>query len=179
MKKSAASAPPTIDAYIAAQPAEVRPILQKVRATIAKAAPAATEAIKYQIPTFVLHGNLVHFGAVKHHLGFYATPTGHIQFAKELSAYESGKGSVQFPFAKPIPYALIAKIVKYRAKENTAKAPTPPNKTRRPAPHEVDASRWRNDKQIAIVGKSSRLRIGRQHPTQSSYKHAPGTSNIA
>ncbi|HEY1110193.1 MAG TPA: DUF1801 domain-containing protein [Opitutaceae bacterium] len=119
MRKSAA--PQTIDAYIAAQPAAVRPLLEKVRATIAKSAPAATEAIKYGIPTFLLHGNLVHFGAFKTHLGFYATPTGHTHFAKELAAYESGKGSVQFPFAKPIPYALIAKIVKFRVKENSAK----------------------------------------------------------
>lgn len=119
--KSSAAAPQTIDAYIAAQPAAVRPILEKVRAAIAKAAPAATEAIKYQIPTFVLNGNLVHFGAFKTHLGFYATPTGHTAFAKELSAYESGKGSVQFPFDQPIPYALIAKIVRFRAQENTAK----------------------------------------------------------
>lgn len=130
MKKSAAG-PQTIDAYIAAQPAAVRPVLEKVRATIAKAAPAATEAIKYGIPTFVLHGNLVHFGAFKTHLGFYATPTGHTEFANELAAYESGKGSVQFPNAKPVPYALIAKIVKFRVKENTAKPD--PRKKPRPA----------------------------------------------
>lgn len=124
MKKSSASAkaPETIDDYIAAQPAEARSILEKVRATIAKAAPAATEAIKYQIPTFVLNGNLVHFGVFKSHLGFYATPTGHTHFAEELSSYESGKGSVQFPLGKPIPYSLIAKIVRFRVRENTTKA---------------------------------------------------------
>lgn len=121
MKKSAAG-PQTIDAYIAAQPAAVRPVLEKVRATIAKTAPAATEAIKYGIPTFVLHGNLVHFGAFKTHLGFYATPTGHTAFAEELAPYESGKGSVRFPFGKPIPYSLIAKIVGFRVQENIAHA---------------------------------------------------------
>lgn len=143
MKKSAASSALTIDSYIAAQPAEVRPILEKVRAIIAQAAPAATEAIKYQIPTFVLHGNLVHFGAFRSHLGFYATPTGHTQFAKELSAYKSGKGSVQFPFAKPIPYALIAKIVKFRAEENMAKVA--PQQTPRAARREVAAGPRRHD----------------------------------
>lgn len=128
--KSSTAAPQTIDAYIAAQPGGVRLILEKVRATIAKAAPDATETFKYQLPTFVLHGNLVHFGAFKSHLGFYATPTGHTHFAKELSAYESGKGSVQFPFDKPIPYNLISKIVKFRVKEQTVKASAKKNPRR-------------------------------------------------
>lgn len=116
--KAAAAEPKDIDAYIAGFPDEVQERLQKVRATIAKAAPAATEAIKYRLPTFVLHGNLIHFGAFKTHLGLYATPTGHAKFAEELAPYVSGKGSVQFPFDKPIPYALIGRIAKFRAKEN-------------------------------------------------------------
>jgi uncharacterized protein YdhG (YjbR/CyaY superfamily) len=110
--------PKTIDDYIAGFPPDVRVILQKLRATIRKTAPAAEEAIKYRLPTFVLHGNLVHFGAFKKHIGFYATPTGNKQFRQELSAYQGAKGSVQFPLNKPIPYGLVSKMVKFRVQEN-------------------------------------------------------------
>jgi uncharacterized protein YdhG (YjbR/CyaY superfamily) len=110
--------PKTIDDYIAGFPPDVRVILQKLRATIRKTAPAAQEAIKYRLPTFVLHGNLVHFGAFKKHIGFYATPTGNKQFRQELSAYQGAKGSVQFPLDKPIPYSLVSKMVKFRVQEN-------------------------------------------------------------
>jgi len=92
-------------------------LLEDVRKTIRKAAPAAEEANKYQIPTFTLEGNLVHFAAFKHHVGFYATPSGIRAFKKELSVYEGAKGSVQFPMDKPLPLGLISKIVKYRVKE--------------------------------------------------------------
>ncbi len=111
----------TIDTYIAGFPPEVQVILKKLRATVSKAAPGATEAIKYRLPTFVLNGNLVHFGAFKNHIGFYATPTGNRQFRKEISVYEGAKGSVQFPLDKPIPYGLVTKMVKFRVKENLAK----------------------------------------------------------
>lgn len=119
--KTKPAPPQTIDAYIAMFPASVRAMLQKVRTTIRKAAPGAEEAIKYQLPTFVLHGNLVHFGAFKEHIGFYAMPTGNAQFQAELSAYESGKGSVRFPLNQPIPLGLISKIVKFRVQENKAR----------------------------------------------------------
>lgn len=115
--------PGTIDAYIADFPPEVQVILEKVRATIRKAAPDAQETIKYRIPTFTLKGNLVHFAAFQSHLGFYPTPTGMDQFQKELSIYKRAKGSVQFPLDQPIPYALISKIVKFRVKESLEKAP--------------------------------------------------------
>ena len=112
----------TIDEYIAGFPKDVQAILEKIRATIAKAAPGADEAIKYAIPTFVVDGkNLVHFAAFEHHVGFYATPTGHEKFREALSRYKSGKGSVQFPLDEPIPYALIEKIVRFRVKEQAAK----------------------------------------------------------
>jgi uncharacterized protein YdhG (YjbR/CyaY superfamily) len=114
--------PTTIDEYIATFPAYVQAVLQKVRATIRKSAPGAEEAIKYQMPTFVLNGNLVHFAAFKNHIGFYPVPTGIEKFKKELSAYQQGKGSVQFPLDKPIPYGLIGRIVKFRVKENLEKA---------------------------------------------------------
>ena len=116
--KTGQTPPKTIDDYIAGFPPDVRVILQKLRATIRKTAPAAEEAIKYRLPTFVLHGNLVHFGAFKKHIGFYATPTGNKQFRQELSAYQGAKGSVQFPLNKPIPYGLVSKMVKFRVQEN-------------------------------------------------------------
>ena len=113
--------PETIDEYIADFPPDVQAILQKIRLTIHKAAPDAKETIKYQMPTFTLHGNLVHFAAFKNHIGFYPVPSGIEKFKKELSAYRGGKGSVQFPLDQPMPYGLISKIVKFRVKENTAK----------------------------------------------------------
>lgn len=110
-----------IDQFISNYPPEVQTILQKIRALIQKSAPGAEEAMAYGIPTFRLNGkNLVHFSAFKEHIGFYPTPTGIEKFKKELSAYEGAKGSVKFPLNKPIPYALITKIVQFRAKEVSA-----------------------------------------------------------
>jgi uncharacterized protein YdhG (YjbR/CyaY superfamily) len=120
--KAKQTAPQNIDEYIAGFPADIQEILEKIRMTIRKAAPDAEEAISYQMPTFKLKGNLVHFAAFKNHIGFYPVPTGIEKFKKELSVYESGKGSVKFPLDKPIPYTLIAKIVKFRVKENLEKA---------------------------------------------------------
>ncbi|NOT76759.1 MAG: hypothetical protein HOP08_17675 [Cyclobacteriaceae bacterium] len=110
-----------IDAYIAGYPEEVQEKLQKVREAIRKAAPEAGETIAYGIPTFTLNGNLVHFGGFKNHIGFYPAPMGIAAFKKELSVYKGNKGSVQFPLDKPMPLALIAKIVKYRVKKNLEK----------------------------------------------------------
>jgi uncharacterized protein YdhG (YjbR/CyaY superfamily) len=115
-------APKTIDEYIAGFPRDVQVTLEKIRRTIRKAAPDAEETIKYQMPTFTLKGNLVHFAAFKKHIGFYPVPTGIEAFKKELSVYEGGKGSVQFPLDKPIPFGLIGRIVKFRAEENLASA---------------------------------------------------------
>ena len=114
--------PKDIDEYIAGFPQDVQKILEKIRLTIRKAAPGAEETISYQMPTFVLKGNLVHFAAFKKHIGFYPTPTGTEKFKDELSVYEGGKGSVRFPLAKPIPFGLISKIVKSRLKENLERA---------------------------------------------------------
>lgn len=114
--------PQNIDEYIAGFPPDIQAILQKIRGIIREAAPDAQEAISYQMPTFKLNGNLVHFAAFTKHIGFYPTPTGAEAFKKELSAYKGGKGSIQFPLDKPIPYHLIQEIVKYRVKENLEKA---------------------------------------------------------
>jgi uncharacterized protein YdhG (YjbR/CyaY superfamily) len=120
--KADQSALRNIDEYIAGFPPDVQEILHKVRAAIRKAAPGAEETIKYQIPTFTLKGNLVHFAAFTKHIGFYPTPTGIAKFHKELAVYHVAKGSVQFPLDKPIPFGLIGKIVKFRVKENLARA---------------------------------------------------------
>ncbi len=114
--------PKDIDEYIAGFPKDVQEILQKIRMTIREEAPDAEEAIKYQIPTFTLNGNLVHFAAFKNHIGFYPTPQGIEEFAEELAPYASGKGSAQFPLDKPIPFDLIRRIVKFRVEKNLAKA---------------------------------------------------------
>ena len=112
----------SIDEYIASCPEATRDILEKIRATIKAAAPDAFEKISYQMPTFDLKGNLVHFGVHKNHVGFYPTPSGIEKFKRELSAYELSKGAVQFPLDKPIPFDLIRQIVAFRVKENLEKA---------------------------------------------------------
>jgi uncharacterized protein YdhG (YjbR/CyaY superfamily) len=122
--KTNSSGPKNIDDYLVAQPPAIQELLQKIRSTIQKAAPEAAETISYQMPTFTLKGNLVHFAAFKSHIGFYPTPSGTEKFQKELSAYKGAKGSVRFPLDEPIPFALIGKIVKFRVKENLAKTPT-------------------------------------------------------
>ncbi len=110
--------PSTIDEYIASFPDDVQGILETMRRTIKKAAPTAEETIRYQMPTFKLNGkNLVHFAAFKHHIGFYPIPSGITAFQKELSVYKQGKGSVQFPLDKPMPYDLVKRIVLFRVNE--------------------------------------------------------------
>ena len=105
-----------IDEYIAGFPVDVQKKLEQIRIAIKKAVPKAEETIKYAIPTFVLNGNLVSFGAWKKHIGFYPAPRNAREFAKELSAFEGNKSTVQFPIDKPVPTALISRIVRYQAK---------------------------------------------------------------
>ena len=112
----------SIDEYIATFPAEIQKILGELRETIKAAAPEAEEKISYQMPTFALKGNLVHFAAYKNHIGFYPTPSGIEAFKDELSVYEGAKGSIRFPIEKPLPLELIKKIVKFRVAENLNKA---------------------------------------------------------
>ncbi|MBK7917425.1 MAG: DUF1801 domain-containing protein [Chloroflexi bacterium] len=114
--------PKNIDEYIAAFPEDVQVMLAELRATIQAAAPAAEEKISYQMPTFALNGNLVHFAAFKNHIGLYPAPTGMEAFQEELSVYKTGKGSVQFPIDQPLPLDLIRKIVQYRVAENVQRA---------------------------------------------------------
>ena len=114
--------PESIDEYILNFPPEVQEILKSLRKVIKEAAPVAEEKISWQMPTFALHGNLVHFAAFKNHIGFYPAPTGIEAFKEELSQYKGAKGSVQFPIEKPLPYELISKIVKFRVAENIKQA---------------------------------------------------------
>lgn len=111
----------TIDSYIKSFPEDIQKTLEKLRKVIQEAAPEATEAISYGMPTFKLHGNLVHFAAFKSHIGFYPVPSGIEAFKKELEPYIAGKGTIQFPLDKPIPYDLVEKVVKFRVKENLEK----------------------------------------------------------
>ncbi len=110
-----------INEYISTFPNEVQEVLLQIRETIHQAVPEATETVRYQMPTFQLKGNFIHFAAFKNHIGLYLAPPGIEAFEKELAAYKTGKGSVQFPLDKPIPNQLIAAIVKFRAKENREK----------------------------------------------------------
>lgn len=120
--KSGQPVPQTIDEYIACHTPEIQEKLEKIRATIRKAAPKAEEAISYMIPTFKLHGNLVHFAAYKNHIGFYPGAGGIAAFQEELAGYETSKGTVQFSLDKRLPLTLIAKIVKFRVQQNLDKA---------------------------------------------------------
>ena len=113
-----------VDEYIKQFPENVQASLQKIRNIIKTAAPKAEEVISYMMPAYKFNGMLVYFAGYKNHIGFYAAPTGHEAFKKELAIYKSGKGSVQFPLDKPLPVSLISKIVKYRVAENLEKGKT-------------------------------------------------------
>lgn len=119
--KDKAEKPESIDEYITLHPPKVQKILQTIRTLIRNTVPEAEEVIKYQIPTFIFHGNLVHFAAYKSHIGFYPAPSGIEAFKKDLAVYGSGKGSVQFPIDQDLPIDLIIKIVQFRLNENLEK----------------------------------------------------------
>ena len=122
MRTGQTKPPSSIDEYIAGFPPDVQQILEQIRSVIRAIAPDAEETIKYRMPTFVLHENLVHFAAFTNHLGFYPTPSGITKFKDELSAYNTARGSVQFPMGEPIPLNLIKKIVSFRVQEVRAKS---------------------------------------------------------
>lgn len=120
--KSSSTSFHNIDEYIALFPEGVQKKLEEIRSTIKAAAPDATEKISYQVPTFFLHGNLVHFAAFTHHISFFPSSSGIQAFAQELAAYETSKGTIKFPIDAPIPLDLIRRITEYRVAENLAKA---------------------------------------------------------
>jgi len=117
-----AAKPASIDAYIATFPEDVQKILEQVRLTVMKAAPDAEETISYGMPASRYKGRvIIYFAGYKNHIGFYATPAAHTAFAKELSKYKQGRGSVQFPLDKPMPLKLIARMVKFRVQQHAEK----------------------------------------------------------
>ena len=112
----------SVDEYIKTFPTDIQLLMDKVRKTIIEKTPEAVESIAYGMPAYKTNGKpLVYFAGFKNHIGFYATPTGHAEFANELSKYKQGKGSVQFSLDKPIPFDLIGRIVEFRVKENISK----------------------------------------------------------
>lgn len=112
----------TVEEYIKTFPKDIQTIIEKLRQTIHETAPEAVETISYQMPTFKLNGkNLVHFAVFKEHIGFYPTPSGIDSFEKDLAPYRTGKGTLQFPLDKPIPFDLVKKVVIFRVKENLNK----------------------------------------------------------
>ncbi|MES2678412.1 MAG: DUF1801 domain-containing protein [Bacteroidota bacterium] len=117
----ATTTPVSVDSYISSFPAETRAMLEKIRATIQKAAPKAEETISYQMPAYKLNGMLVYFAGYKNHIGFYPGAAGIAEFKKEISVYKNAKGSVQFPLDETLPLALVTKIVKFRVKQNLEK----------------------------------------------------------
>jgi uncharacterized protein YdhG (YjbR/CyaY superfamily) len=111
-------APKTIDEYIDRCAPQAQPILRRVRATIAKAAPDATETISYGMPAFKLRRILIYFAAFKHHIGLYPPVKGDATLEKAVAPYAGEKGNLRFPIGQKIPYALISRIVTFRATQS-------------------------------------------------------------
>jgi uncharacterized protein YdhG (YjbR/CyaY superfamily) len=108
-----------VNDYIASFSPEVQTILRQIRQIIIDNATDVIEQFSYGMPAYKLNGKpLVYFAAYENHIGFYATPSGHTKFAKALSNYKQGKGSVQFPLAEPMPFDLIKEMVLFRVREN-------------------------------------------------------------
>lgn len=117
-----AGPPQTVDAYIASFPESTRALLMQMRTAIREEAPDAEEKMSYGIPTFRQNGNLVHYAAYQHHIGFYPGAAAIVDFADDFAQYKSAKGSVQFPIGEPLPLKLVKKVVRYRVKQDADKA---------------------------------------------------------
>lgn len=117
-----ASKPQNIDEYISAFPADIQALLQSIRATVRKAAPEAEEDMRYGMPTFRWHGNVLYFAAYRNHIGVYPAPRENEAFREELAQYEGAKGTLRLPLDRPIPHDLIARIVRFRMKANRESA---------------------------------------------------------
>ena len=114
--------PRSIDDYIGTFPKDVQRKLQRIRRTIRRAAPQAEEAIRYQIPTFILHGNLISFAAYRHHIGLYPVPEGSAAFHRQIAAYRAARSTLRIPLEEPVPYSLISEMVRLRVRENRRRA---------------------------------------------------------
>jgi uncharacterized protein YdhG (YjbR/CyaY superfamily) len=121
--------PRNIDEYIAGCPEHVRGKLMELLAAVRKAAPGVEEKISYMMPAFDLNGILVYFAAQKRHIGFYPTSSGVTAFKEEIGNYKSSKGAIQFPIGQPLPLDLIARIVKFRVRENAERLKSKKKKT--------------------------------------------------
>ena len=115
-----AAPPHSVDAYIATFPPDVQAILRKVRATVVAAAPDAHEIISYRMPALRQHGVLVYYAAFKNHIGFYPPIKGDARLEQAIARYAGEKGNLRFPLDEPIPYPLIARLTRLRAKQDTA-----------------------------------------------------------
>ena len=118
--KSLKPKPTTITEYVNAAPVGARQKLREMRACIRASAPGATESLKWGMPAFSLRRILVTYAAHTHHIGFYPTPSAVKAFASDLSKYHTAKGSIQFPLDKPLPLALIRRIVAFRVRESVS-----------------------------------------------------------
>jgi uncharacterized protein YdhG (YjbR/CyaY superfamily) len=136
------TAPQSIDAYIAASRPEVQPILEKVRKTIRAAAPGAQELISYRMPAFKLHGVLVYFAAFNAHIGLYPPVSGDARLEEAISPYAGPKGNLKFPLDQPIPYALIARLVRLRMRQDLFRA----------------AARKRGDRRLGSLNREARAK---------------------
>ncbi|HEX6070549.1 MAG TPA: DUF1801 domain-containing protein [Longimicrobiaceae bacterium] len=129
-----ATAPGSIDEYIAGFPTDVQDVLRQIRATIREVIPEATEKVSYGVPTFALHRNVVHFGGFAKHVSVYPAPRGNERFREVLSRYRGGKGTVQFPLGEPLPLELIRDIVRFLVEQDEAAAARRTGRGRRTAP---------------------------------------------
>jgi uncharacterized protein YdhG (YjbR/CyaY superfamily) len=157
--KTKAEVAKNVDEYIAAFEPAIQKKLEQLRLTIKKAAPDAEELISYQMPAYKYHGVLVYFAGYKNHIGFYATPTGHDAFKKELAVYKKGKGSVQFLHEHPLPLALINRIVKFRLMQNLAKVKisNPPKSLKPLTMKQIDSIKHKVRKQAKVfISKGSK-----------------------
>jgi len=167
-----------IDGYIAIFPKEVQEILQRLRATIKKAAPNAEETIGYGMPTFTLNGNLVHFAGYKNHIGFYPAPSAIIAFKKELSKYDGAKGSIKFPIDQPIPFSLVTQIVKFRVQENLEKAADKKKKSTQPAEHVFSVLAAPARRALANKGITSLQQLAKYSEVEILELHGMGQSSM-
>ncbi len=152
----------TIDEYIQSCPGNAQAKLKQLRSLIRRLVPEALEKISYQMPTFYLKGNLVHFAAYQNHIGLYPTPSGIEKFRKELSRYKSSKGAVQFPLAEPLPVKTIERIVKFRVRESLAQ--------RGKRSSESGMSRARRARPATSAIRTRSTGAGSSHSTSSSPK---------
>ncbi len=122
--KSSRDTPKSVDEYIAGFSPEVQAILRRVREVVRGAAPQAQEVISYRMPALKQNGILVYFAAFKGHIGLYPPVSGDAQIQRAIAPYAGEKGNLRFPFTRPIPYDLIARVTEFRAKQDSAKAAT-------------------------------------------------------